>query len=101
MKEKTKQRKKNITVYVVCLLVSITMWIGLKYNLYIEEKIQIKKICQIEKQAKESQKKEETPEEKKTKKIPITKKEEKKVPDNILPDTIEKKDTLIRTTESQ
>ena len=91
-------------MYIVCLVTSISMWTGLKYNKYIEEKIQIKKLCQIEQQAKERQKKEEITEKNKEGKRTITKKEEKKVPDNILPDTtIEIKiDTLLSTTtESQ
>lgn len=53
MKEVIKQRKKNAIRYVLCLVVAITMWIGLKYNKYEEEKRQIKKICQIEKKAQE------------------------------------------------
>ncbi|MEI6117849.1 MAG: hypothetical protein WCP92_00925 [bacterium] len=100
MKEKTKQRKNNVIIYIVCLVTSISMWTGLKYNKYIEEKIQIKKLCQIEQKAKESEKKEENIKTNQEEKKTITKKEIKKIPDNILPDTTET-DTLIITTESQ
>lgn len=102
MKERNKQRTKNARTYMVCLLVAITMWIGLKYNTYMEEQAQIKKICQIEKKAQEQQQKDTTEETKKKKPIKkITIKEEQKTSGKILPDTIKEIDTLNTTTESQ
>ena len=96
-----KKKKKNITMHMVCLMLAIMMWIGLKYNQYIEEKKQIKKLYQIEQKTKEQQNKEEITEKTKEEKKIITKKEVKKTPD-ILSDTNTKEtDTLTITTESQ
>lgn len=91
---------KNIFKFFLCLILATGMWIGVKYKKYMEEQNIIKKYYKIEKQTKESQKKEET----QIKNISSPQKKQKKVPDNILPDTtigIEIDTLPSTTTESQ
>ena len=83
-----KERKKEAVKYFLCLVISIMMWIGQKYNKYLEEQQQIKKICQIEKKAQEKLVSiEETKTTKTTKKI--NEKTEKKISEQKLSDTTE------------
>lgn len=95
---------KNIFKFFLCMILATGMWITVKYKKHMEEQSQINKYYQIEKQAKEKQAKESQKKESKIKNISSHSKKQKKIPDNILPDTIIgiKIDTLTSTTtESQ